>query len=322
MKPSKQLQVEMFRKMLLIRALEEKYSDLYARGEGVGICCLSTGQEAAAVGTCSALKKEDLIVATHRGLGQLIAKGLEVNRMMAELLGRKTGYCKGKGGKMHMAALDHGVLCQTAIVGVGIPIAVGAALSAKMKKTGQVVVSFLGDGAVNMGIFHESLNFASLHQLPIIFACENNCYAMGMPVWKSTSVENIADRAASYSMAGAIVDGNDVLAVYQTAKEAVKLAREQHGPTLIEYKTYRLAGHHHGDPNRGIKYRSKEEMDEWDKKDPIPRFEKELVQTNILTEPEIEQMKKDTDEEIENAVAYARGSAFPELEEALTEVFK
>jgi TPP-dependent pyruvate/acetoin dehydrogenase alpha subunit len=317
----KDLLLEMLTKLLLIREFESTYTDMYTRGEGVGISSQGVGQEAIPVGTFAALKKEDLIVGTHRGVGQFVARGLDLGRIFAELMGRSTGYCKGKGGKLHLAAADMGFLMVPAVVGAGIPVAVGAALAAKKRKTDQVVISLFGDGASNMGFFHESLNFASLHKLPVVFVCENNCYAQSMPVWKSTSVKDIADRAASYSLPGVVCDGNDVIAVYETARQAIDAARAGKGPTLIENKTYRAAGHHQGDPGRGTKYRTKEEMAEWDKKDPILRFKKELLEAKIFKEADIEQVQLKAKKAVEEAIKFAKESPHPDPSQLFTEVF-
>ena len=246
MKQEKGLLVEMLRQMIKVRYSEEKTGDMYARGEAVGILHLSIGQEAVAVGTCINLKRDDFVASTHRGNHHFIAKGADLNRMMAELFGRKTGYCKGKGGHMHLIDPETNFMA-CGIVGSGIPVAVGAALSAKLRKSGQIAVSFFGDGASNQGYFHESLNFASLHKLPVIFVCENNLYAMSVAKSRHQAITDIACRGSGYDMPGVAVDGNDVIAVYEAVKQAAELARSGGGPTLIECKTYRWRGHHEGD---------------------------------------------------------------------------
>ncbi|MCW4021318.1 MAG: thiamine pyrophosphate-dependent dehydrogenase E1 component subunit alpha, partial [Candidatus Bathyarchaeota archaeon] len=233
----------MYRKMLEIRRFEEKVWDLFGRNLIPGTLHLYLGQEATAVGVCANLQVEDYITSTHRGHGHCIAKGADLNKTMAEILGRKNGYCKGKGGSMHVADAAVGNLGATAVVGSAIPIAVGAALSCKLRKTKQVVACFFGDGASNNGIFHEALNMAAVWELPVVFVCENNLYAMGTRITNVTAIENIADRASGYGMPGVVVDGNDVVAVYQAAKEAVGRARSGGGPTLVECKTYRHKGH-------------------------------------------------------------------------------
>ena len=251
----------------------------------------------------------------------MIAKGIDLKSMMAELFGKKTGLCKGKGGALHMTDLGHGILPVAAIVGAGIPIAAGAALSIKKRQTGQVVVCFFGDGACNIGFFHEGLNFASIHKLPIVFVCENNLYAISMPQRKAMAIVDIADMAASYGVPGMVVDGNDVVAVHEAARQAVNRARDGKGPTLMECKTYRIMGHFQGDPGRGIKYRTQEEMDEWAKRDPIDLFKKRLLEDNIINESDIEQMETNAADQIEEAVAFAKASPFPEPEEVLTGIF-
>ena len=310
--------VEMYKRMLEIRFFEEKVFDLYAQNLVPGTIHLYLGEEAVAVGVCSALKRDDYITSTHRGHGHCIAKGAELKRTMAEILGKKTGYCKGKGGSMHIADFTIGMLGATAVVGAGLPIAVGAGLSAKLRKTDQVVACFFGEGASNQGTFHESINMASTWKLPVIFVCENNLYAMGTRQSRVMNIENIADRAVAYGIPGAVVDGNDVLAVYETTQKAVERARKGEGPTLIECKTYRHKGHSRVDP---AKYRPKEEVEEWLAKDPIKRFKEKLLQTNTLTESEIQQIEKEVSDEIEEAVKFAMESPYPAPEEALEDVY-
>src|SRR5271170_4588376 len=258
------------RKMHLIRRFEEAAEDAYMRGLSYGTMHLSIGQEATAVGVCAALTDADYITSTHRGHGHCIAKGADVARMYAEFLGRETGYCHGRGGSMHIADLSKGNLGANGIVGGGIPIAVGAALSAKKRGAGAVAVSFFGDGANNEGAFHESLNIASIWKLPVIFVCENNQYAMSMAMARATAVANVADRASAYAIPGVIVDGNDFAAVAEASFQATERARAGEGPTLIEAKTYRTRGHSRSDRNR---YRSREEIEAWKARDPITRFE-------------------------------------------------
>jgi pyruvate dehydrogenase E1 component alpha subunit len=307
----------MYKQMLKIRFFEEKVFDLYAQNLVPGTIHLYLGEEAIAVGVCSTLRKDDYITSTHRGHGHCIAKGAELKRTMAEILGKKTGYCKGKGGSMHIADFKIGMLGATAVVGAGLPIAVGAALSAKLRKTDQVVACFFGEGASNQGTFHESINMASTWKLPVIFVCENNLYAMGTRQSRVMAIENIADRAAAYGIPGIVVDGNDVLAVYETTQKAVERARKGEGPTLIECKTYRHKGHSRVDP---AKYRPKQEVEEWLAKDSIKRFKEKLLQTNTLTESEIQQIEKETSTEIEETVRFAKESPYPAPEEALEDV--
>lgn len=308
----------MYKRMLEIRFFEEKVFDLYAQNLVPGTIHLYLGEEAVAVGVCSLLKKDDYITSTHRGHGHCIAKGAELKRTMAEILGKKTGYCKGKGGSMHIADFKIGMLGATAVVGAGLPIAVGAGLSAKLRKTDQVVACFFGEGASNQGTFHESINMASIWKLPVIFVCENNLYAMGTRQSRVMAIENVADRAVAYGIPGVVVDGNDVLAVYEATEKAVERARKGEGPTLIECKTYRHKGHSRVDP---AKYRPKEEVEEWLAKDPIKRFKEKLLQTNTLTESEIQQIEKEVSDEIEEAVKFAMGSPYPAPEEALEDVY-
>lgn len=310
--------VKMYRKMLEIRFFEEKVFGLYGQNLVPGTIHLYAGEEAVAVGVCSALSKDDYITSTHRGHGHCIAKGADLKRTMAELLGKKTGYCKGKGGSMHIADFSIGMLGATAVVGAGLPIAVGAGLSARLRKTGQVVACFFGEGASNQGTFHESINMASAWKLPVIFVCENNLYAMGTRQSRIMNIENIADRAVSYGIPGVSVDGNDVLAVYEAACVAVERARRGEGPTLIECKTYRQKGHSRVDP---AKYRPREEVEGWLQRDPIKRLRHKLIQTVISTEAELQEIEKEVSSEIEDAVKFAVESTFPAPEEALEDVY-
>jgi len=315
---TKEKLVEMFRKMLEIRLFEEKVFELYAQNLVPGTIHLCAGEEAVAVGVCSALRKDDYITSTHRGHGHCIAKGAELKRVMAEILGKETGYCKGKGGSMHIADFSIGVLGATAVVGAGIPIAVGAGLSIKLRKADHVVACFFGEGASNQGTFHEGINMASTWKLPVIFVCENNLYAMGTRQSVVMAIENVADRAAAYGIPGVVVDGNDILSVYEVAQKAVERAREGEGPTLIECKTYRHKGHSRVDP---AKYRPKKEVEEWLAKDPIKRFKEKLLKTNTLEEAEIRQIEKEVSAEIEEAVKFAMESPYPAPEEALQDVY-
>lgn len=310
--------VEMYRKMFEIRSFEEKVFELYAQNMVPGTIHLYAGEEAVAVGVCSNLRKDDYITSTHRGHGHCIAKGADPKRIMAEILGKKTGYCKGKGGSMHIADFKVGMLGATAVVGAGIPIAMGAGLSIKLRGTDQVVACFFGEGASNQGTFHEGINMAAIWKLPVIFVCENNLYAMGTRQSRVMLIENIADRAASYGIPGVTVDGNDVLAVYEAAREAVERARRGEGPTLIECKTYRHKGHSRVDP---AKYRPKEEVEEWLRKDPIKRLREKLLQTNVLAEEEIQRVEEEVSVEIEEAVKFAVESPYPAPEEALEDVY-
>jgi pyruvate dehydrogenase E1 component alpha subunit len=308
----------MLRKMLEIRFFEEKVFDLYAQNLVPGTIHLYLGEEAVAVGVCSTLRKDDYITSTHRGHGHCIAKGAEIKLVMAEILGKKTGYCKGKGGSMHIADFSIGMLGATAVVGAGIPIAVGAGLSVKLSGTDQVVVCFFGEGASNQGTFHESINLASVWKLPVVFVCENNLYAMGTRQSRVMAIENIADRAMAYGILGVVADGNDVSAVYEVTQKAVERARRGMGPTLIECKTYRHKGHSRVDP---AKYRPKEEVEEWLAKDPIRRLKEKLLQASTITEAGIQQIEKEVSAQIEEAVKFATESSYPSPEEALEDVY-
>jgi pyruvate dehydrogenase E1 component alpha subunit len=297
-----------FRKMLLVRRFEESAEESYMRGLIHGTMHLSIGQEASAIGICVALSDADYITSTHRGHGHCIGKGAEVKRMFAEFFGKEDGYCKGRGGSMHIADVSKGNLGANGIVGGGIPIAVGAALSAKKRRTTQVVVSFFGDGANNEGAFHEALNMAGVWKLPVIFVCENNGYGMSTSTARSTAVANVADRAAAYGMPGVIVDGNDFAAVAEASFLAVERARRGEGPSLIESKTYRIRGHSRSDRNR---YRTKDEIEEWQAKDPIGRFETELIALGILPKADLEAIRADVEREIIEAIAFAQASPAP-----------
>jgi len=315
---SKDKLIELYKKMLEIRFFEEKVFELYAQNLVPGTIHLYAGEEAVAVGVCSNLTRDDYITSTHRGHGHCIAKGADLKRTMAEILGKKTGYCKGKGGSMHIADFSIGMLGATAVVGAGIPIAVGAGLSIKLRQTNQVVACFFGEGASNQGTFHEGINMASIWKLPVLFVCENNLYAMGTRQSIAMAIENVADRAVAYGIPGVVVDGNDVLAVYDIARKAVERARKGEGPTLIECKTYRQKGHSRIDPAR---YRPKEEVEAWMAKDPIKRFKERLLQTKILDETKIQQIEKEVSDKIEEAVKFAMESPFPSPEEALEDIY-
>jgi len=310
--------IELYRKMLEIRYFEEKVYDLYGQNLVPGTIHLYAGQEAVAVGVCANLREDDYITSTHRGHGHCIAKGAQLNRVMAEILGKKTGYCKGKGGSMHIADFNIGMLGATAVVGAGLPIAAGAGLSIKLRKTDQVVACFFGDGASNQGTFHEAINMASIWNLPVLFVCENNLYAMGTHQTMVMTIENIADRAAAYGIPGVVADGNDVLAVYEAAHEAVDRARKGKGPTLIECKTYRHKGHSRFDP---ATYRPKEEVEKWMKRDPIAQFKARLIEMKTLTEEETNKIEQEVTATVEDAVKFATESPHPAPEEALENVF-
>jgi len=310
--------IDILIKMYKIRFFEEKVDYLFALGLVHGTMHLSIGQEAVAVGAISTLKPDDYILSTHRGHGHCIAKGADINLMMAEFLGKETGYCRGRGGSMHIADVEKGNLGATGVVGGGIPIASGVGLSIKMRKTGQVVICFFGDGAANQGAFHESLNLAAIWKLPVIFLCENNMYGMSMSVEKAFAIENIAKRAGSYGFPGEVVDGNDVLAVYKVVLKAVERARKGKGPSLIECKTYRWKGHSKSDQNL---YRSKEEIESWKMKCPIKRFKEKLIAEKIITNEEIKIIEENAKNIIEKAVDFAKNSPEPSVEEIFDGVY-
>lgn len=308
----------MYRKMLEIRCFEEKVYDLYGRNLVPGTIHLYAGQEAVAVGVCTNLGRDDYITSTHRGHGHCIAKGARLDKIMAEILGKKTGYCKGKGGSMHIADFNVGMLGATAVVGAGIPIAAGAGLSIKLRRTTQVVACFFGEGASNQGTFHEGVNMASTWALPVLFVCENNLYAMGTRQSRVMNIANVADRAAAYGIPGKAVDGNDVLAVYEVTREAVGRARRGEGPTLIECKTYRQKGHSRFDP---ATYRPDDEVKRWLEKDPIQRLKTRLLKDNVLTEQKAKKIEDEVAADVEEAVEFAEESPYPEPEEALEDVY-
>jgi len=313
--------IHLYETMLTIRRFEERVVDMFARGQVPGLTHAYIGEEAIAAGVCAALRKDDYITSTHRGHGHVIARGADLKRMMAELCGKKTGYCKGKGGSMHIADMSLGILGANGIVGGGLPITAGAALSAKRRGTDQVGVSFFGDAASNTGSFHESLNLASVWKLPVLFVCENNLYGISVSQAKHQAIKDIADRAAAYGMAGAVVDGMDVIAVHQAAVDAVKRARSGQGPTLLECKTYRYRGHHEGDPNMGARYRTRQEIEAWKKKDPIDRMAGLLIKRKGVTKKKLAAIDKTLTEEIEGAVAFALESPFPEAKELYEDLY-
>ena len=302
-------------KMLLIRTFEEKAEELYMLGKTHGTMHLSIGQEAAAVGTSAALKEGDYLLNTHRGHGHCLAWfGADVNAMMAEFLGKETGYCRGRGGSMHIANVDTNNLGANGIVGGGIPMSTGVGYSIKLRKTDQVCFTVFGDGANNEGAFHESLNMASIWKLPVIYFCENNQYAMSMAIEKSAAIDRISKRAASYSMPGVTVDGNDVLAVYQAVCEAVTRARRGEGPTLIEALTYRWKGHSRSDKQA---YRTRDEVAEWQKQDPIRRWALRLN----LTDAQLDAERESAAQRIDEAIAFAEASPEPSVDNILDGVY-
>jgi len=307
-----------YERMLLIRKFEDMVHELFASGKLPGFVHLYAGEEAVAVGVCANLRDDDFITSTHRGHGHCIAKGVEIRAMMAELFGKETGVCKGKGGSMHIADVEKGMLGANGIVGGGLPLACGPALAAKVKKTEQVTACFFSDGAANQGTFHESLNLAAIWKLPVLFICENNLYAESTPVEYSTSIGNIADRASAYSIPGILVDGMDVFAVYEAIFDAVARARKGQGPTLIEAKTYRFYGHFEGD---AVKYRTKDEEAHFRARDPILVFRQKVLAENLVSLAELEGIEDIAEKNIASAVTFAEASSFPKPDECLTDVY-
>lgn len=314
---SETILLRIHRVMVRIRRFEERAVELFMAGELPGFLHSCLGQEAVPAATCAALREEDYITSTHRGHGHVIAKGLSLGPMMAELFGKATGYCKGKGGSMHIADFSRGVLGANGIVGGGIAIAVGAALSAKLRQSGQVVVCFFGDGATSQGSFHEAMNLAAVWDLPVVGVCENNFYALSTHQSRQMKIADVAQRAAGYGIPGFSVDGNDAVAVYQAVAPAVERARRGEGPSLIECKTYRLLGHYVGDP---AAYRPKEEVQEWKARDPLLRLERTLVEHGICSREAIEKVHAEVRRELDEAVEFARRSPAPAPEQALEDV--
>ena len=318
MPDNKKTLLGLYRKMVTVRQFETMAGEHFAAGEIPGFIHLSIGQEASSVGVCSCLRSDDYVITTHRGHGHMIAKGADLNRMTAELFGKKTGYCKGKGGSMHIADFSIGILGANGVVAGGLPIITGAGLSIKMRKTDQVAVCFFGEGATSRGPVHEAMNMAAIWQLPVLFVVENNQYASTTPMELSCSVTDLCSRAAAYNMPGEKVDGNDVLAVRKATTAAVKRARAGEGPTLLENMTYRLKGHFEGDPQ---KYRTVEEVESWQEKDPIERFASLMAEKKYLSRKLVDQILEEVRAELDEALTFARNSPFPEPEDALTDVY-
>lgn len=316
---SKEKLLELHEKMTLIREFERAAERNFLDNEIPGFIHLYMGEEAIAAGIISQLEKEDYITSTHRGHGHMLAKGADPKEMMAELYGKESGCCKGKGGSMHIMDFDLGVFGANGEVAGGLPIAAGAGFAIKnITKTDQIVVSFFGDGASNRGPFHEALNWASIYELPILFVAENNCYASTIKCDKTTSVKDISDRAQGYNIKGVTIDGNDLMEVYNTANELIKEVREKKKPILLECKTYRLKGHFVGDP---MEYRPEGEEEEYWDTEPIGRFENYLLENEIATEEEINESWDKSEKTIEEAVEYARNEEFPAAEDALDDLF-
>ena len=307
-----------YRKMLELRLFELKVQELYRNGRLPGFVHLYVGEEAVAVGVCSNLELHDLIFSTHRGHGHALAKGVPASIVLAELWGKSTGSSGGRGGSMHMYAPEYGFMGTNGIVGAPIPLATGAALSAKLRKNGQVVVCFFGDGAVNSGSFHEAVNLGAVWNLPVVYVCENNLYATEMAFLRATKNTSVASRAASYGLPGIAVDGQDVVAVHEVASQAIRRAREDGGPTLIECKTYRYVGHHEGDP--GTDYRTREEVQQWKQKDPVKLARQRLIGSG-LDESKLQHVDLEVERLIDEAVEFAESSPEPPSESVNDHVF-
>ncbi len=301
--------LEMYRRMVRIRQFELAAVDLFMRGQVKGAITACVGQEASDVGVCMALRQDDLIAGTHRSHGHNLAKGATSRGVMAEILGKATGYCQGRGGSMHVAAFDTGSLGALAVVGAGIPIAVGAALGFKMKGEDRVAVPFMGDGATNTGNFHEGLNMASIWKLPVIFVVENNQYAVSTRVREAVNIEDLSLRSASYGIPGVRIDGNDVVAVYQAMAQAVGRARQGEGPTLLVTETYRLGGHYAGEPEV---YRDRAEVEEHRKGDPLTRARGDLLRAKVATAAELDGIEAEVELEIADALRFAQDSPEPD----------
>ena len=318
----KALLMEMLRRMVRIRLFEEEVVRMVERGEIPGAAHSYIGEEAVAVGACLALRPDDWMTGNHRSHGHPIAKGGDVKKAMAELLGKRTGLCKGKGGSMHLADFSVGILGESGILGSSIPTAVGAALGSRLQGNDRVAVAFFGDGASNEGAFHESINLAAIWKLPVIFLCENNQYAVTSSFKNMVATENIADRAAGYNIPGVLVDGQDAIAMHEVVSEAVQRARNGQGPSLIEGKTYRYYDHSLG-LNRIVRapYRSDEEVEAWKQRDPIAIHKERLLAQGVATQAEIDQIEAEIMREIEAAVSFARESPYPEPSELFEDMF-
>ncbi len=310
--------VDLLRRMWLIRAFEEKVSALYAERQIVGLLHLGIGQEAVAVGALSQLRDDDYVYGGHRSHGHAIAKGADINRLMAEIAGRATGYCSGKGGSMHIVAQECGFITASGVVGGTIPLALGAAFAAKERHRGQLAVVLFGDGAGQVGPFHESLNIASLWQLPVIFICENNGFAEFTPLSAHTKVERLARHAATYAIPASTVDGNDLFAVRDAMAKAVKLCRSGKGPAFVECLTQRMRGHYEGDP---AKYRELSQLAGWKKKDPIARFTRALKSRKAVTDRQLENLQSEVRALVDKAAEFALASPWPRQSEVDTEVY-
>jgi len=310
---------KMLEMMIKIRAFEEKLEELYQKKAMFGSTHSYRGQEAIAAGVCSALGSTDLFASYHRGTGHLVAKGADLYLLMCEVMGRADGYSKGRGGKMHMGDLSFGFIGNTGTVGATVPIATGSALAAMLRGTKEVVVSFLGDGAMNQGVVHEAMNFAGLWKLPVIYICENNLYAMTVSLEKSVAIKHVADRAKGYGFEGKVIDGNDVELVYEETRKAAEKGRSGEGATFLECLTYRWDGHFGGDPGTG--YRPKEEIEEWKERCPIKRLKERLIGEGNLTSEEFEKMSATVYAEIEQVALKAQTAPLPSKEVDLDSLF-
>ena len=317
MELQKDFMEDVYLRMRKIREFETRAQDFFADGRIHGAVHLYTGEEAVAAGICKSLTDEDYITSTHRGHGHIIAKGGELKYMMAELFGRETGYCRGKGGSMHIADTSKGILGANGVVGAGLTIAVGAGLSCQQLDEDRVCVCFFGDAATNQGTFHEALNLASLWKLPVIFVCENNGFGISVSQKRHMAIEDISIRGVAYGIPGVTVDGNNVLAVYEAGKEAVERAKNGEGPTLIECKTWRQRGHFEGDMAR---YKDPDEQAAWLKKDPLPRFVNVMLE-NGFTQDEIDSLEQQVIDEMDAAIKFAEDSPYPPLESAVEDVY-
>lgn len=320
-KYSKEQLSEFYEKMFTIRRFEEEVFEFYKKGMMAGLAHLYLGQEAVATGVCAALEENDYVGSHHRGHGHLIARNADLNKMMAEILGKKTGYSGGKGGSMHIMALDKGILGANGIVGGEIPIATGAAYKSLYKKSGEVTVSFMGDSATNEGTFHESLNMAAAWKLPCVYVIENNLYGISTDIRDVTNTPDLSVRALAYDIPGLTVDGMDVTAVYEAAKEAIDRARRGEGPTLLEFKTYRWQGHHVGDPATYRSRKSKTEKQDWMDRCPIDCFKDEAIKEKKMTKADFDKIEKNIEGRVKEAVKFAADSEYPDAKEAYTDVF-
>ena len=317
--PDRDTLLALHRQMLVLRRFEEAAARTYREAKIPGFIHLYIGEEAVATGVCAHLEPDDKIGSTHRGHAHALAKGVPPREVMAELWGRNTGCSGGRGGSMHLYSKEYGLLGTNGIVGYGLHLGAGAAFTARYQDTSQVAVAFFGDGAANLGSFHEIVNLAAIWKLPVVFVCENNLYATELSFLKATAGQNVAARAAGYGIPGLQVDGQDVLAVYDAAGEAVERARSGDGPSLLECLTYRYVGHHEGDP--GTEYRTQEEIDEWKKRDPILLFRDYLLGEKTATQGELDRIDKEARALIREALEYANSSPWPSPDELATKVF-